>query len=421
MKKRVESGKLKLGMYVCEIDRQWPDSPFANQGFAIESADQLKLLSEHCRYVYIDTSVSPSETAPSDPPDKNIVKFSRLDRPELELEMLKKYAAPGQTRNGYPDRISVEIEIETVRETYKRAVMLIESVLSEVRHGKKLNAIAIVDLVSQLTDSIIRNPDALICFTKINTERDTTAQHGLRCAILALAFGRHLGMKQPQLHDLGIGALLHDIGKTRVPIEILECGYELNDEEKQSYRKHVADGIVILESTDNISSASVDVARHHHERFDGSGYALGLAKNEISQFGHIGNIVNRYDELTNDRPGQQRIPAHMALKLMYEKRDQVFHPHLIEEFIRCMGIYPIGSIVEMRSGEVGVVVALNRTRRLKPRVSIVLDPACEVVSNPVIVDLSIHRNQRGEVLEIANVLEEKAYNFDPRDYLPVSA
>ena len=417
MKKRVEAEKLKLGMYVCEFDRKWHNSPFERSGFAIKSSDQIKMLADHCNYVYIETDLQTLEPVHSSSADILSYEFSHLERAELELEILKKYAAPGVTRGGYPDRIAAEDEIETIRTIYEQAVNSMEDVFLEVRHGKSINVVTTRKLVANLTDSVVRNPDALVCFTKIKAGHTSTAQHGLRCCILALAFGRHLRMGQQQLHDLGMGALLHDIGKTRVPIEILECGHELNDKEKQSYHRHISDGIAILENTPDISNIAIEVSRYHHERYDGA----VSDNNEISQFGHIGNIVNYYDEMTNDYPGHQKISAHMALKMIYEQRGKIFHPHLAEEFIRCMGIYPIGSIVEMLSGEVGVVVALNRSRKFKPRVAIVLDPACNTVRDPIIVDLVEHRNQHGNVLEIANVLEENTYNFDPLDYLPVFA
>lgn len=421
MRKRVEIGELKLGMYICELDRQWPDSPFGTQSFPVESIDQINLLARHCDHLYIETDLGtpepPLETSDSDRP----TGLAHLQRPEVDFELLKKLASPGRGNGKYGDLVSAEKEIRTIRETHDQAVELTEGLMHEVRQGNSLDVSATHEVVSGFTDSILRNPDALVCFTKMKEVRASTAQHGLRCCIHALALGRHLGMGQTQLHNLGIGALLHDIGKTRVPIEILECGYELNDEETRIYRKHVADGVAILENAVDIPAASIELVRLHHERFDGGGYTAGLSGNEISQFGHIGGIVNAFDGLTNSRPGHRQMPAHIALKVMYGQRGKMFHPHLVEEFIRCMGIYPIGSVVEMRSGEVGVVVALNRKRRLKPRVAIIQDPAACGLNDVLVVNLDEHRTQRGDTLEITNVLDENVCDFDPSDYLPVFA
>jgi putative nucleotidyltransferase with HDIG domain len=422
MKKRVEVGDLKLGMYICELDRPWGDPPFVAQGIAINTPEQITQLRQHCEFVFIETDLEMPilathvDTVPQPP-----VGFSRLNRPELELEILKKYSDPGFGQDRHADTVNVEEEISTIQATHLQALELMDDIMRAVRHGRHINTAATLSIVSVLTDSVLRNPDALVCLTLPQQIHAPAAQHSVRTCVLALVLGRHLGMRTRQLHELGIGALLHDIGKARVPLEILECGNPLNEEETRILRKHVADGVAILESTPGIPLAAVDVARYHHEHFDGSGYISGLRKNEISQFGHIGAIVNFYDKLTRPSPATGSVAAYTALKVMYEKRATLFHPHLVEEFIRCMGIYPIGSIVEMRSGEIGVVVALNRDRRLKPRVALVLDSNHQHLDHTSVVDLSRYRNYCGEVLEIANVAENNTYDFDPMDYLPIVA
>ncbi|MFV1996616.1 MAG: HD-GYP domain-containing protein [Acidiferrobacterales bacterium] len=418
MRKRVKIEELRLGMYVSELDRQWPDSPFVTQSFVLESIDQVNLLARHCDHLYIETDLEAFFEV-SD--NHRNTGFTHLQRPEVDFALLKKLVAPGRKSSRYGDLVTLEEEIRTIQEVHSQAVELIEDLMCQLRQGHSLDVSATHDVVSEFTNSIVRNPDALVCFTRMKGVRASAAQHGLRCCIYALVLGRHLGLEQRQLHDLGIGALLHDIGKTRVPIEILECGYELNVEETRIYRKHVADGVAILEGAVKIPAASVELVRLHHERFDGSGYTSGLSGNEISQFGHIGGIVDVFDGLINSHPGHKHLPVHTALKVMYEQRGKMFHPHLVEEFIRCVGIYPIGSIVEMRSGEVGVVVALNRTRRLKPHVAIVQDPAASRLDNVLVVNMDKHRNRHGETLEIARVLDENVCDFDPSDYLPVVA
>jgi putative nucleotidyltransferase with HDIG domain len=420
MKKRVEVEDLEPGMYVSELDCPWQQSPFPH-GFIITTPEEIAQLQTHCAHVFVETGPGDSGTALPPDPILNPPLSSRLDRPELELEILKKFSAPGVGQSKYTDTHSMEAEIATIGDTYEHAVELINDLVRDIRLGRNINSAATSSVISELADSIIRNPDALVCLTLIRRMHVPTAQHGLRTCILALALGRHLGMSKKQLNDLGIGALLHDIGKTRVPQEILECGHELNEAEQRVLRKHVDDGVTILENTEGFAPAAVDIARQHHEHYNGSGYPKGLRENEISQFGHIGAIVNRYDNLINPRPGRRAVPAHKALKILYELRGNLFHPHLIEEFIRCMSIYPIGSIVEMRTGEVAVVVALNRMRRLRPRVALVMGPDQTAYDQPQIVDLTLFHNQHGEPLEIVNVADGSAYGFNPLDYLPIVA
>ena len=421
MEKRVEVGDLKLGMYVSELDCPWSETPFAPPGFTIRTPEQITQLLAQCAYVYIKTGLTTSEPEVRSDPLLDPSAFYRLDRPELELEILKKYAAPGSGQNKYHDTCSIEDEINEIRRAHKQALELVDDLMHAVRLGGNLDATAAIHIVSLLADSIIRNPDALVCFTHLRQTHAATAEHGLRSCILALALGRHLGMAKQQLTNLGIGMLLHDIGKTRVPQEILECGHERNEEERRILRMHVSDGVAILESTEGIDSSSIEVARQHHEHYDGSGYPRGLCENEISQFGHIAAIIDRYDNLTCPLPGRRAVPPHKALKILYELRGKLFHPHLTEEFIRCMGIYPIGSIVEMRTGEVGVVIALNRMRRLKPRVSLIVGTDQSYRERPQIVDLAHYHNQHGEALEIVRVADSNTYEFDPLDYLPVVA
>jgi putative nucleotidyltransferase with HDIG domain len=419
MKKRVETGGLKLGMYVFELDRPWLDAPFGVHSFSITTPELLTRLRQHCDYVFVETDLEMPESSITCDPLQQAYASPGLDRPELELEILRKYSDPGYEQTRYVDKHPVETEISTVRPSHEQTIQLVDDIMRQVTIGRRFTVGPASALISELTDSIINNPDALLCLSLMEQTHAPLAHHGFRSAVLAMVLGRHLGMDKKQLQTLGIGTLLHDIGKTQVPTEILECGHELNDVEQDMLREHVSYGVTILENTDGIPSDAIDVARYHHEHFDGTGYPAGLRGNEINQFGHIGAIVNFYDNLTFPPPGKRAVAGHRALKIMYERRTKSFHSQLVEEFIRCMGMYPIGSVVEMRSGEIGVVVALNRVRRLKPRVRLVMDSNHQHYAEPEIIDLTSYRNHRGESLEIARAMENNAFAFNPPDYLPV--
>jgi len=248
-----------------------------------------------------------------------------------------------------------------------------------------------------------------------------TALHSLRVCILALTFGRHPDFNREELNLLGVGALLHDVGKMKVPVEILNKPGRLTDKEFEIMKSHVPEGVKILNSADGIADASIQVAANHHERYAGGGYAGGVAGDRIGSFGLISGIVDCYDAITSDRVYHSGLSAYEALTKMYSWRSTDFHPGLIEQFIQCMGIYPVGSLVELTDGRVGVVITVNRKRRLRPRVALVLKEDKTPYRKPKLVNLvDLEEAQGQDAPSIVKVLQPGEYGINPIDYLPTS-
>jgi len=424
VKKKIDVHLIQIGMYVAELDRPWLGTPFLFQGFEIRGRDEIEELKRYCQAVYIDVPDTVT-AAPPRPAAGAATTVPRLVRPvteadqRIERDPLKIVNRP-RTEPLYHDQTTLEQEVERVKSPHEHARTLIYTVLDDVRFGRPLDAVGAKKIVASLAESVIRNPDALTCFTLLKKKDEYTALHSLRVCIIALTFGRHLGLNPDQLHILGIGALLHDIGKMKVPSEILNKPGKLTDPEYDLMKSHVPRGVEILDHTPGIPRPAIELARCHHERYNGSGYVAGLKADEISFFGMIGGIVDCYDAITSDRAYHAGMSAHAGLKKMYEWRGRDFHPNLVEQFIQCMGIYPIGSIVEMNTGEIGVVVTMNRVRRLKPRVTLVLKPNCTPYAAPVTIDLMFQQTPEGRPYEIERVLEPGIYGIDPVQYLPVS-
>ncbi|MGE5240706.1 MAG: HD-GYP domain-containing protein, partial [Bacteroidota bacterium] len=209
--------------------------------------------------------------------------------------------------------------------------------------------------------------------------------------------------------------------KMKVPNEILNKPGTLSDYEYALMKSHVPRGVEILDKTSGIPRPAIVVARCHHERYSGSGYIGGLKGDQIGLFGMIGGIVDCYDAISSDRAYHAGMSAHAALKKMYEWRNRDFHPALVEQFIQCMGIYPIGSVVELNTGEIGVVVAMNRMRRLKPRVALVLRADFSPLPGATTVDLMEYKTSDGRPCEIDRVLEPGVHGINPVHYMPVTA
>lgn len=411
-------------MYVAELDRPWLGTPFLFQGFEIRSPAEIEELRRYCKWVTIelpDTFVTLPEKRPAAP--QQIRKTNAVPT-EAEQKIARDFLKIVNQPRGepvYTDQRTLEQELNTAREHHAIARTMLYQILEDVRAGKNIDSITAKRVVGELTESVIRNPDALTCFIQLKKKDEYTALHSLRVCILALAFGRHLGLDRETLQMLGLGALLHDIGKLKVPAEILNKPGALSEYEFSLMKSHVPQGVELLEKMSGIPRPALEVVRCHHERFNGSGYVSGLKGDEIGFFGMIGGIVDCYDAITSDRAYRGGMSAHMALKQMYEWRGRDFHTGLVEQFIQCMGIYPIGSVVELNTGEIGVVVTMNRVRRLKPRVTLVLSATGSPYSTPLTVDLMTHKTSDGRPCEIDRVHEPSVYGIDPVLYLPVNA
>ena len=427
MKKKVSIQDLRLGMYVSELDRDWLETPFLFQGFAIESDEQIEELRRYCQYVYIDTEegydITPKRR-PAAPAPKNILLSAENPKERVpNMEQVLHRFTPGHRRPPrYQDVTTLEEEIGHAREIVTETREAVYNIMDDVRLGRSINTTGAKKIVANMVDSVIRNPDALMCLNQLKNKDEYTALHSLRVCVLALAFGRHLDLTDEELNLLGIGALLHDIGKMKVPNEIINKPGKLTDEEFDLMKSHVPRGVEILEKAHGILPASVDVARFHHERYAGGGYAQGAKGENIGLFGSVGAIVDCYDAITSDRSYHTGMSAHDALKKMYSWRGRDFQPLLVEQFIQCMGIYPIGSVVELNTGGIGVVISINRKRRLKPKVALVLSPDKTPMTPVKVIDL-MHQAAEGldHEVEIRKVLPPGEYGVVPTNYIPLGA
>jgi putative nucleotidyltransferase with HDIG domain len=423
MKKKVAVPDLRPGMYVSELDRAWVGTPFLFQGFEIRTQEEIEELRRHCQYVFIDTELGygkPDKPKPAPAPVKPPAVEDSDEKRKTEFSVLNKFSAGKPREPHYPDTATLEGELPRAKETVKSTKEFVYVLMDDVRLGHAINSAAAKKVVADMVESVIRNPDALVCLNQLKNKDEYTALHSLRVCVLALAFGRHLEFTEEELNVLGVGALLHDIGKMKVPNEILNKPGKLTDREFEIMKSHVPQGVAILEQTQGIVPASIEVARLHHERYNGSGYANGVAGETIGLFGSIGAIVDCYDAITSDRAYHSGMTSHDALSKMYEWRNKDFHPQLVEQFIQCMGIYPIGSLVELSTGSIGVVISVNRRRRLKPRVALVLSPDKTPYSSPKIVDLMQQPLEGpGREIEIRRVLPAGAHGINPTSYIPL--
>ena len=266
--------------------------------------------------------------------------------------------------------------------------MLVREALVALRSGKTLHADKLHEAVSLVTESVLRNPDAMLLFSKLWEKGDYTQSHALDCSIYMAAFGRFLEMSRDDIVLLGYLGLLQDVGKVKLPAALIEKPGRLIPIEYQIAQKHVEHSAEILRATPGLPWQLADLATLHHERLDGSGYPRRLKGSAIGMIGSIAGIVDTFDALTARRPYAAPVSPSDALKVLYKARGTLFDSYLVEQFIRCIGIFPLGSMVELNGGEVGTVIAHNRGKRLQPRVMVVQDAAGNPLRPQKLIDLA---------------------------------
>ena len=419
-KKKIDVIDLRPGMYISQLDRPWLESPFLFQGFELRTAEEMDLLKKHCKYVVIDVMLGLDVL-----PLRNRLEFeSRMHAIEAEdekialkvKEIAESPATPRQ-RPAYEDQVPLEKEIVYAKEVEAEARETIHEIINYVHKGKNFDIALVTKVVTNMVNSIIRNPDALVCLTYMRKISDYTALHSIRSCILGITFGRHLVFSKEEMIDLGVGFMMHDIGMLKIPREILDKPTGLDEEEFEIMKRHVGWGVALLNKNGGVPPLAMQVVQQHHERRDGAGYPVHLKGDAISQAGFISSIVDVYDAVTSDRIYSGGLSAEDTLKRMYEWREKDFHAELVEDFIRCMGIFPIGSLVELSTGSIGVVISINRARRLKPKVALVLTADKTPYSHKVITDLMEHTDGQGREIKISRVLPVGTYGIHPMDHI----
>lgn len=317
----------------------------------------------------------------------------------------------------YPSQAPVEEELPVAREIHGRASEVVHALFDRIVVDGEMDGKVVNEVITEITDSVIRNPDALLLLTYLRQKSQYAYDHAISVSVHLLAFGRHIGLPKAQLHVLGSAGLLLDTGMSRLPEEILHKKGRLTESEFETMKTHVASGLDFVRTNTDFSPQVAEILAQHHERENGSGYPLGLKEREISILGKMASIVDCYAALISQRPYAQPMPSFEALQMLYNWRGTFYHADMVEQFIQCLGPYPVGGLVELNTGEVAVVLEHNRIRRLKPRVMVVLDDTKKSLSSPVMLDLindPIAFNDRPYRIERS--LPDGAYGTDLTDF-----
>ena len=381
MIKKVSVEQLRPGMFIHDMNCGWINHPFVSDNINIKNDKTInKIIAHGIREVYIDT-------------DKGIDVVGSPSDEEVSRKILAEPREAPKPEINARDTVPLQEEIVKAKEIKKEALQTVQKLMEDVRFGKQIEMEKVDHIAEKMVKSILRNKGALTSLSRIKDVDDYTFMHSISVGVLMISFSRHLGFDYPTIKSLGIGGLLHDIGKTKVPAQILTKTGQLSEEEFRKAKEHVQHSRAILEHTTDIDETSILVAEHHHERINGSGYPSHLKGNEISKFGQMSAIADVYDAMTSKRSYQRKFEPTEVLKNLFEWSDY-YSNGLVQQFIRCMGIYPVGSLVRLESGLLGVVLELREQSLLQPVVRIVYDTKKEKYTMPHNIDLSTGNGDR---------------------------
>jgi HD-GYP domain-containing protein (c-di-GMP phosphodiesterase class II) len=429
----VPSSDLKIGMFVSDLDRPWVGTPFLLQGFLIEDETQLAQLREHCREVTVDQSRSlgdlyrhrghftPSRTPANpgsyrQPDDAGNGDFAAICRHLRSTARARRFTQrPAIEPNERQSRLEAELIYSApIVDDLKASLRAVRDAL-EASGPLPLEDVAAH--ITEIAESVERNPDAMLWLARLRSTDQYSYDHAVDVSIHLMVFGRFLGLPRETLEDLGLAGLLQDIGKGDISSDILNKTDPLSDEEYALIQSHVAGSLEMLIGNKHFPKHLLDIVASHHERADGSGYPRKLKGERIGFHAELAGIVDSYCAMIRDRAYGDAVSSQKAMETLVALRGSKFRDAVVDQFIQCLGLYPVGSLVELNSGEVGVVIAQNRVRRLKPRLLIVLAPDKSVEHYPVSLDLLMNpETPDGSPYQILRALPLNAYGINPAEF-----
>ncbi len=395
---KVFSEQLQIGMFVSELDRDWSDTSFLLQGFVIECQEDIDAVVGQCKFVYIDF---------------------RSD------EQFKRYrlASSGSSTFKQKNSGSVEAKVHYLENSLKPAAtrfrkssQLMKGLMDRIMLGENFDLHGVRDVVRDNVKQVLENEDAMLMMTLLKTKSDSRAEHSLNVSILTIGFARFLGYSEAQMEDIGMGALLHDIGQIKVDSKLLTKQGRLNQNEMAEMCQHPKYAFEILQSKSGLSGSCIDIAINHHERLGGQGYPRGLKGDKLSNNVKLVSIVDVFESLTSPQIYRSSMSVVDAYKILMAGKRTHYDEKMVIKFVEWRGIYPPGSIVEMENGEVGIVIAANRQFKLKPKVLLVLDENKQPRKERIIDMSNMHLDAESNLYKIVRAYENTAFGIDLQAY-----
>jgi HD-GYP domain-containing protein (c-di-GMP phosphodiesterase class II) len=378
MLKKISVDQLTLGMHLKEFCGSWMDHPFWRTGFVISSEkDLLAIRASAIKEVWID-SAKGADVAVGEDPVSEVESESQVEADLQAVGARQKDVAP----------VSASVEFERAAKICAQSKRAVISMFEEARMGKAVDTGEAQQLVEEITDSVSRNPGALISLARLKTADDYTYMHSVAVCAMMVALAKQLGLDEEQTRLAGVSGLMHDLGKAAMPMDVLNKPGKLTEAEFAIIKRHPEEGHRLLLTGSDVDPMVLDVCLHHHEKTDGSGYPKGLKDAEISLYAKMGAVCDVYDAITSNRPYKAGWDPAESLRRMAEWSNGHFDIRIFQAFVKSLGIYPIGSLVKLSSGRLAVVIEQTGKSLTTPTVKVFFSTKSNTRLTPEIVDLS---------------------------------
>jgi HD-GYP domain-containing protein (c-di-GMP phosphodiesterase class II) len=427
--KTVSVGDLRIGMFVAELDRPWEGTPFLLQGLLISSEEDIAQLASLCKTVEVDPLHSVGDCFSALPEEKEAPRAappSASENRELSfIDVARLIRDKKAERPSFPPDVDPQTQRSNLEAEILYSAQFIDDIQGSLRQiaenlktGQALDLASAAHHIGNAAESVSRNPDAMLWLTRLKATDSYNEDHALDVAIHLMVFAHFMELPRQEVEQLGMVGLVQDIGKTHLSPELLCKSGSLAQEEAQLLRNHVKSSLSILSRQSALEPAVLEIIARHHERIDGSGYPRRLRGDDLGLHAEMAGFVDTYCAITRKRPYAKTLSAQKAIAGLVNLRGAKFRDTLVDQFIQCVGIYPIGSLVELNTGEVAVVLRQNPARRLQPHVLILLGADHAPEPRPRNIDLSVNLAipTGEETYRIKSALPEGAYGIDSRTF-----